>query len=81
MTKMLKRLEKVGLVERTPAPNDGRSRLVALTDAGFELQEEIFKVFLTRTKELLQSISPRQLEDIDSSLRDLLEATESYFYR
>jgi DNA-binding MarR family transcriptional regulator len=81
MTKMLKRLEALGLVRRTPALNDGRSRLVALTDAGFELQEEIFKVFLTRTKELLQSISPRQLEDIDSSLRVLLEAIESYFYR
>jgi DNA-binding MarR family transcriptional regulator len=81
MTKMLKRLEKLGLVERTPAPDDGRSRLVALTDAGFELQDEIFKVFLTRTKELLQSVSKRQLDDIDRSLRDLLEAIESHFYR
>ena len=78
---MLKRLEKLGLVRRAPALNDGRSRLVALTDAGFELQEEIFKVFLTRTKELLQSISPRQLEEIDNSLRVLLDAIESFFYR
>jgi DNA-binding MarR family transcriptional regulator len=81
MTKMLKRLEKLGLVRRTPDPDDGRSTLVGLTDAGFELQEEIFKVFLTRTRELLQSVSLRQLDDIDSSLRVLLDAIESYFYR
>ncbi len=81
MTKMLKLLEKLGLVRRTPAPNDGRSKLVALTDAGLELQDEIFKVFLTRTRELLQSVSPQRLEDIDSSLRVLLDAIESYFYR
>ena len=81
MTKMLKRLEKLGLIRRTPALNDGRSRLVALTDEGFELQDEIFKLFLTRTKGLLQSVSRRQLKEIDDSLRVLLEAIESYFYR
>ena len=81
MTKMLKRLEKLGLVKRAPAPDDGRSTLVALTDEGFELQEKIFKIFLTRTKELLQPISPRQLAEVDDSLRVLLDATERYFYR
>jgi len=78
---MLKRLEKLGLVKRAPAPDDGRSTLVALTDEGFELQEEIFKIFLTRTRDLLQPISPRQLDKVDDSLRVLLDATERYFYR
>jgi hypothetical protein len=39
------------------------------------------KVFLTRTKGLLQLVCPKQLDDIDSSLRVLLDAIESYFYR
>jgi len=81
MTKILKRLENLELVKRTPAPGDGRSTLVGLTDAGLELEQKIFRVFLTRTRELLQSISKKQLKEIDHSLRILLDATERYFYR
>ncbi len=81
MTKMLKRLEQLGLVERAPHPEDGRATLVALTPAGVELQEQIFKVFLSHTEDLLKSISPAKLQEIDASLRSLLDAIESHFYR
>ena len=81
MTKMLKRLEGVGLVERIPDPEDGRSTLVLLTELGVALQEEVFKVFLSRTQELLHTISPSKLREIDNSLRLLLEGIESHFYR
>jgi DNA-binding MarR family transcriptional regulator len=81
MTKMLKRLEGLGLIERVPDPEDGRSIRVLLTEAGVALQEEIFNVFLTRTQELLHTISPSKLREIDSSLRMLLDGIESHFYR
>jgi DNA-binding MarR family transcriptional regulator len=81
MTGILKRLESLDLVKRSPAPDDGRSTLVTLTDAGLELEHEIFQVFLTRTHALLQSVSRKQLKEVDNSLRVLLNATESYFYR
>ena len=81
MTKMLKRLEKLGLVERTPHPKDGRSSRVALTASGLALQDEVFKLFLLRTQELLHSVSRSELAEIDNSLRILLDAIESHFYR
>jgi DNA-binding MarR family transcriptional regulator len=81
MTKMLKRLEGVGLVERIPDPEDGRSTLVLLTESGVALQEEVFNVFLSRTQELLHTISPSKLREIDNSLRLLLDGIESHFYR
>ena len=81
MTKMLKRLEGLGLIERVPDPEDGRSTRVILTEPGLALQEEIFKVFLSRTQELLHSVSPSRLREIDDSLRVLLEGIESHFYR
>ena len=81
MTKMLKRLEQLGLVRRAPHPDDGRASLVELTPEGVELQEEIFKVFLSHTEDLLRSISGSKLREIDGSLRSLLEAIESHFYR
>ena len=81
MTKMLKRLEGLGLIERIPDPEDRRSIRVVLTEPGVALQEEIFNVFLSRTQELLHAISPAKLREIDNSLRILLDGIESHFYR
>ena len=41
LSRLVDRLEKRGLVERSPAPNDGRGVLLKLTDAGSELQKQI----------------------------------------
>jgi DNA-binding MarR family transcriptional regulator len=81
MTKMLKRLEGLGLIERIPDPEDGRSTRVLLTGPGVALQEEVFNVFLSRTQELLHTISSGKLREIDNSLRLLLDGIESHFYR
>ena len=48
---------------------------------GFEQLEEVFNVFLSRTQELLHTISPSKLREIDHSLRLLLDGIESHFYR
>jgi DNA-binding MarR family transcriptional regulator len=81
MTKMLKRLESLGFVERTPDPEDGRSTLVALTPSGIEIEEKSFKLFLSRTHDLLAPISEAELKEIDQSLSSFLDTIESYFYR
>src|SRR3954453_21996503 len=39
MSKTLRRIERLGLIERRDDPDDGRSRLVVLTDAGREMSE------------------------------------------
>lgn len=41
LSRLVERLEKRGLVERRPAPDDGRGVLIRLTDAGRELQKTI----------------------------------------
>ncbi len=41
VTKMLRRLENCGLVERRPDPNDARSFRVHLTDEGRSLEEPV----------------------------------------
>jgi DNA-binding MarR family transcriptional regulator len=81
MTKMLKRLEGLGFIDRVPDPEDGRSIRVNLTEAGVALQEEVFNVFLSRTQDLLHTVSPSKLREIDNSLRMLLDGIESHFYR
>lgn len=81
MTKMLKRLENLGFVERTPDPQDGRSTLVALTPAGIEVEEKVFRLFLSRLHDLLAPFSQAELKEIEQSLSSFLDTIESYFYR
>jgi len=76
MTKMLKRLEALGLVHRAADPNDGRGSLVALTRRGLELQERVFHALLARTQALLEPVPARRRKEIDGALRTLLEVLE-----
>ncbi|WP_354233543.1 MarR family winged helix-turn-helix transcriptional regulator [Arthrobacter sp. UYEF3] len=41
LSRLVERLEKRGLVQRMPAPDDGRGVLVQLTEAGRDLQKQI----------------------------------------
>ena len=74
MTKILKRLEQSGLVERTPDPDDGRGTKVTLTDRGRTLQDRVFQAFLAATSSLLR-------EPLSSSAAlDLLQSTKGSRY-
>ncbi len=81
MTKMLHRLEERGLVKRIPDPTDGRTSRVRMTAAGEELEREIFKLSLERSRTLLADLSPSEIETADTSLKLLLGCLERHFYR
>ncbi len=81
MTKILKRLEAEGLVKRTPDPDDRRGSLVWLTPEGLKVQDRAFRAFLEATDELLSPLSDGRREEIDRSLRELLDVFEGHFYR
>jgi DNA-binding MarR family transcriptional regulator len=76
ITKILKRLEEQGLVERSPDPQDGRGSLVSLTPAGIDTQERVFHAFLTATQDLLAPLSEPDLKDTNRVLDGLLAAFE-----
>src|SRR3954463_14482799 len=44
-SRLIDRMEKAGLVERLPHPEDGRGQLVAITAEGRALQKRIWKVY------------------------------------
>lgn len=76
MTKMLKRLEQLGFVCRVPDPDDRRSTLVQLTDAGKVTEEQAFGHIVAAAHRLLESASRTDLETIDDALRRLLVIIE-----
>lgn len=81
MTKMLRRLENLGLVSRIDDPDDRRSKLVSLTSDGKRVEEEAFDAFLASTHELLRTSSADDLESIDEALRRLVTIIEANFTR
>lgn len=81
MTKMLKRLESLGLVTRVPDSRDRRSTLVRLTEAGKKTEQQAFETFVEKTHELLSSSSRRDLARISESVHELLGIIEAGFRR
>ncbi|WP_458111263.1 MarR family winged helix-turn-helix transcriptional regulator [Arthrobacter sp. R1-13] len=70
LSRLVERLEKRGLVERMPAPDDGRGVLLKLTEAGSDLQKQIGRMHV-RDIEALMTPSLTAAEQ-----RELLRLTE-----
>ena len=78
MTKMLKRLEERGLVERMPDPVDGRGLLVQLTRSGRRVQERVFNAYLVASHDLFAHLGGREKRVADETLRGLVASFEGY---
>lgn len=79
VTRLLARLEAEKLVERTPDPDDGRSSLVAPTDAGRALLAELRTrktAYLARRLDGLPTEDRAVLERAAGILEDMLEDVE-----
>jgi DNA-binding MarR family transcriptional regulator len=76
VTKRLGKLEAEGFIKRSSDPEDGRGSLASLSQRGLDLQERIFKTFMTASQNRLSRIEVGGLEEIAASLRRLGEALE-----
>jgi len=76
MTKILKRLEQSGLVERMPDPEDGRGTRVVLTRRGLSVQDRVFNAFIAATTNLMSPLSNEQKRNANTALADLLRIFE-----
>ena len=72
MTARIDRLEKQGLVQRQPNPQDRRGTLVALTEAGQDLIERAVPVHLANEAKILDSLSAAEQADLARLLEKLL---------
>ncbi|WP_048644958.1 MarR family winged helix-turn-helix transcriptional regulator [Nitratireductor soli] len=71
LTHRLGRLEKAGLVERLPSPDDGRSMIVGLTQMGLERAEAAFRTDMANEAALLAGMNPARRETLAALLREL----------
>jgi DNA-binding MarR family transcriptional regulator len=70
-TKRLDRLERAGLVARTPDPDDRRGVLITLTPAGVELIDEVTVAHLDNERDLLAALDEEEREQLAALLRKL----------
>lgn len=79
MTKILKRLEQRGLVQRAPDPRDGRGSRVSLTRQGLIVQDRVFNAFLSASQDVLAPLPSVRRREAERGLRSLLDAFETHF--
>ena len=60
ITRMIRRMESCGFVERRPDPADARSFRVYLTEKGRALEKPVARVWEEAEKKTLQGISPEE---------------------
>ncbi|NKM27509.1 MarR family winged helix-turn-helix transcriptional regulator [Rhizobium laguerreae] len=77
LTHRLDRLEKAGLIRREKSPRDGRSVLVALTEAGAALAEQAFRTDMASESSFLQALDGKEREALAALLRKLIAGIES----
>jgi DNA-binding MarR family transcriptional regulator len=77
-TARLDRLERAGLVQRSPDPDDRRGVLVSLTERGAELVDGAVAAGLRRQQELLRHLTPAQQDRLNALLRQALAPLEAH---
>ena len=74
MTNRLDRLERAGLVERRPDPDDRRGKLIALTDAGKRVIDDTIGRHVANEERLLSVLTRPEQEKLNALLKKLITA-------
>ena len=77
LTHRLDRLEKAGLIRREKSQEDGRSMLVALTDAGISRVEEACRAHVAKGSAFLEALDAKERRQLADLLRKLLVGIEN----
>jgi DNA-binding MarR family transcriptional regulator len=72
MTNRLDRLERAGLVERRPDPNDRRGKQIALTADGKRAIDNLIAPMVALEERLISVLTPAEQETLNGLLKKLL---------
>ncbi|MEU5532564.1 MarR family transcriptional regulator [Streptomyces sp. NPDC020362] len=76
MTGRLDKLERAGLLRRSPDPHDRRGLQVTLTEKGFDVIDRAVGAGLAAQTQALSSLDDEQADQLAGLLRELLKGTE-----
>ena len=74
MSRLLDRMERAGLIARTPSPEDRRGQIIRLTETGKAVRRRMWPVYARAIDAAVgQNLSAKQVETIDEALGALIE--------
>ena len=77
LSRLLDRLESRGLIERTPDPDDGRSRLIRVSEAGLATRKRMWPVYRRTIESMIgQRLSDAEAAQLASLLSPIATASE-----
>ena len=71
-------LEREGLVERVPDPDDGRARLIRLSARGRQASQRAMEVVIGVEREWAEHLGPELTDRLREALVRLREVTDPY---
>lgn len=77
VTKRVDRLEAAGLVTRRPSADDGRARVVALTEAGVRVIDAAFTAHMRNEHRLLEVLSLDERQHLEAILKKWIAAFDA----
>lgn len=81
LSRILKRMEELGLIERKPNPNDGRGVLIYLTDFGKEKREDAKERVLIFNETVRKYVSEEKLKhfyEVSDTINELISNKKIY---
>jgi len=81
LSRILKRMEELGLIERKPNPNDGRGVLIHLTEFGIEKREYSRDRVLIFNNTIKNNISEEKLKhfyEVTDTINELISNKKIY---
>lgn len=81
LSRILKRMEEQGLIERKPNPNDGRGVLIHLTDFGIEKRNDSKDVVLQFNETVRAKVSQEELNgffEVMETINELISEKNIY---
>lgn len=73
VTGLVRNLEKKGLVERTPNPDDARSKVIDLTERGASAKDGLLDLGAELEREFTRNLTEEEKAQVKALLRKLLE--------
>ncbi|MGC4935461.1 MarR family winged helix-turn-helix transcriptional regulator [Gordonia sp. DT30] len=77
VTRQIDAVVRLGLVERTPDPDDARARVVRLTDAGRARFDDVVASSVLEWRQRLSEWNPDDIRTLTELLRRLAETTDA----
>lgn len=77
MTGVANRLVTAGLVERRPAPGDGRAAILVITETGTERLRQMFQPILRDVADILAEYGPEAIKQITEGFQIVMSLTET----